>query len=218
LVSGAVWRAAALSRGRRSPANSSRSGVAYGPDSAVAPGPLQRAALGRRKCRDGSEASDSALDGGQPDGSWALGLAGTARRWPRSMVAQGAACACRPDAIAPSGRAPAGPWVAQPSRGLGNRRDLGGWPSGGQIVVGLEVHPELRAGVERLGEQPGRFGRDTPTPANNLIDPLNGHTEVGGEGDLSDSKGLKELEEENLAWMGGSPVGRKHSDVLGYEW
>jgi hypothetical protein len=75
------------------------------------------------------------------------------------------------------------------------------WSTDREIVVGLEVGPELGAGPESLSQEPGSFGSDTTLAANKLVDALDRDTNVLGESHLCDAKRLDELFEKDLARM-----------------
>src|SRR5262245_51678583 len=63
----------------------------------------------------------------------------------------------------------------------------------GEIVGRLEIDPELRRRSERLGEEPSGLGRHAALPADDLVDPLEGDSEVAGEMDLADRQRAEEL-------------------------
>ena len=84
----------------------------------------------------------------------------------------------------------------------------------GQVVCGLQVEPELRRRVEGLGKKPGGLGRDTALPANELVDPLDGNTEVLRESHLGLAHGAEILLQENLSRVGGNATLRLHGYPL----
>lgn len=87
-----------------------------------------------------------------------------------------------------------------------------------EIVVGLQVDPELRSRVEGLGEKPSGLRGDPPLPTNDLVDPLDRDREVRGQGYLSQSQRLQELIPQNLARVGRNSVLWKHSLTLQPRW
>ena len=54
-----------------------------------------------------------------------------------------------------------------------------------QIMIRLEIEPEFRGGVERLGKKPGGFRGHASLPADDLVDSLDRNPEVLCESDLS---------------------------------
>ena len=46
--------------------------------------------------------------------------------------------------------------------------DRAAWPGAGEVVVVLEVEPELRGGAQRAGEGPSGAGGDRATTAEDL--------------------------------------------------
>src|SRR5439155_26160757 len=79
---------------------------------------------------------------------------------------------------------------------------------------GLKGEPELGGGPEGTGEQPGGFWGDPPLAADELVDPLDGYTQVLGEADLGHTQRFEEFLAENLAWMGGYALPRQHHGYL----
>lgn len=61
----------------------------------------------------------------------------------------------------------------------------------GQVESSLEVDPELRGGAKGLGKEPGGIRRDSPLPADQLVDPLDGNSQIGGQGNLRDAQGMQ---------------------------
>jgi hypothetical protein len=81
----------------------------------------------------------------------------------------------------------------------------------GEVVGGLEVEPELGGSTERLRQEPGRLGGYAAFAADELIDSLNGNSEVSRQGHLRLTKGDKELLEKDLARMGRNAMRRLHA-------
>jgi transposase-like protein len=79
-----------------------------------------------------------------------------------------------------------------------------------QVVGGLQVEPELRCGVERLRQQPRGRGSDAALAPNQLVDPLDRHTQVRCERNLRDPVRLQELPLQDDARMGRDAVLRDH--------
>src|SRR5438067_10347309 len=98
--------------------------------------------------------------------------------------------------------------------GRGELRDGASGAEADEIVVGLKGEPELRGGPEGTGEQPGGFWGYTSLAADELVDPLDGYTQVLSEGDLGYAQRLEELLAENLARMGGYALPRQHHGYL----
>jgi hypothetical protein len=73
-----------------------------------------------------------------------------------------------------------------------------------EVVIRLQVDPELGRGVERLSQEPGGLGSHAPLASHDLVDPLDGDFEVVGEPDLGESQRLEELLLENHSGMGGN--------------
>src|SRR3990172_12997495 len=70
-----------------------------------------------------------------------------------------------------------------------------------QVVSGLQIDPELRCGVQSLGEQPGSFWGNPSLSAPNLVDPLGWNADVPGKSHLGDSHGAQEFLSQDLPWM-----------------
>lgn len=70
-----------------------------------------------------------------------------------------------------------------------------------QVVSGLQVEPELRSGIESLGQQPSRFRGDTPLTAHNLVDALHGNLDMRGERHLADTEFIEKFFFEDGAGM-----------------
>ena len=87
-----------------------------------------------------------------------------------------------------------------------------------EIMIRLQVDPEFRGGVERLGKKPGGFRSDSPLPTNDLVDPLDRDSKMLRQGDLSQLQWLQELILQNFARMGWSSVLWKHSLTLQPRW
>jgi hypothetical protein len=68
-------------------------------------------------------------------------------------------------------------------------------------MKGLEIEPELRTGIQCLGEKPRSLWSHTALSPNDLVDPLHGHTDVLGKGYLSDFQGFEKLSLEYFSWM-----------------
>ncbi len=83
-----------------------------------------------------------------------------------------------------------------------------------EVVCGLQVEPELRRRVEGLGKKPGGFGCDTALPANELVDPLDGNTQVLRESHLRLAYGAEELRQENLSRVSRNATLRLHGYPL----
>src|ERR1035441_5576086 len=60
-----------------------------------------------------------------------------------------------------------------------------------QVVIGLQVHPELRAGAEQQTQPDRRIGRDRPPLADNLIHPLGGNPQLLREMGLAPAERLQ---------------------------
>ena len=80
--------------------------------------------------------------------------------------------------------------------------------------MGLQVEPEARAGLERLGEFPCRVGGDAALAAHDLVDPLHRDAEMGGERHLRNLERLQELFAQNLTRVSRDPVFRQHGSLL----
>ncbi|WP_423820568.1 hypothetical protein V5738_09465 [Salinisphaera sp. SPP-AMP-43] len=74
-----------------------------------------------------------------------------------------------------------------------NRLDMPRRPMRRQIVRRLQIDPELRRRIERLGQQPGRIRRNTPLATNDLVHPLNRNTEMSRQRLLAQAKRLQKL-------------------------
>ena len=75
-----------------------------------------------------------------------------------------------------------------------------------QIVSGLQVDPELRCGLESLGQQPSGFRRDSSFAADQLVDPLDRDPKMRSQPDLGYLQRVEELLQEHFAWMSGDAV------------
>lgn len=62
-----------------------------------------------------------------------------------------------------------------------------------EVVLTLEIRPELRRGAERAREKPSGRGRDTALAAHDFIDALKGNTEVRCERDSSEFERREEF-------------------------
>lgn len=71
----------------------------------------------------------------------------------------------------------------------------------GEIVVGLEVGPELGGRIERLRKRPGDLRRDSSLPMDDFSDSLPRYTNMLGEGSGGEPERLEELLLEDLAEM-----------------
>src|SRR4030095_8894157 len=71
-----------------------------------------------------------------------------------------------------------------------------------QVMVCLEVYPELRCGPEGLRKQPGSLRCDPSLPPDNLVDTLHRHSDMLGQPHLSQPKRLQVLLLQNLSGMG----------------
>jgi hypothetical protein len=72
-----------------------------------------------------------------------------------------------------------------------------------QIVGGLQVHPEFRAGVEVAGQTQGSIGRDSPTFVNYLWDTGTGTRRSRARRVQARAKRLREVTAQNLTGMDG---------------
>jgi hypothetical protein len=61
-----------------------------------------------------------------------------------------------------------------------------------------------------LGQKPRRLGRDSSLASNDLIDPLDGDTEVLGQCDLTLAQGYEKLLAKNLAGVSGNAIAGLH--------
>lgn len=86
-----------------------------------------------------------------------------------------------------------------------------------EVVVRLEMDPELRRRAEGASKQPSRdpltswppvwsLGSDTPLPPDQLVDALDGNVEVFGKGTLAYSQPLQEILEKDLAGVGWDSI------------
>ena len=66
-------------------------------------------------------------------------------------------------------------------------------PAPGQIIITLEIDPELRCRAEGLRKQPGSLRRYPSLLADNLIDPLDWNPDMSGKSDLGDTQRLQEF-------------------------
>jgi len=104
-----------------------------------------------------------------------------------------------------------------------DRLNLPGRAAGGQVVGGLEVHPEIRGGAEGLGQQPCGVGGDAALATDQLVQPLNRDAQMGRERHLRNAKRLQKIGRKNHARMCRYPVCRSHNqppkdtdDINGY--
>ena len=84
--------------------------------------------------------------------------------------------------------------------------------SHGQVMGGLEVHPEAGRGAGRLPEQNGALGGDSALAVNDLAKAHPGYPHAPGESGLGQLQGLEELLFQDLAGRNegrtdGNPVG-----------
>src|SRR3569623_1015203 len=75
-----------------------------------------------------------------------------------------------------------------------------------QVVIGLQVHPELWRGAQLVGKEPRRLRSDATLPVDDFVDALNGNAELLGELRLRDLQGNEELLKEHLSGMGRDSV------------
>src|SRR5829696_480678 len=69
-----------------------------------------------------------------------------------------------------------------------------------QLVLLLQVQPDVGAGAKPLAESEGRFGRDGPLTVDDLRDAVGGHVQCATERGCADAQ-LLELIRENLTGM-----------------
>jgi hypothetical protein len=78
----------------------------------------------------------------------------------------------------------------------------------------LQVQPELGSRVEGLSEEPCSLRCDAAPTANQLVDPLNGNTEMLCECNLGATHGDEKLLEQNLARVSRSAMFGLHGYPL----
>ena len=90
-----------------------------------------------------------------------------------------------------------------PSRrsGTAYHRDAAFRPARHEIVLRLEVQPELRRGAEGLVDQPGRLGACTAPSLHDLVDLLHRRAYLPGEGDLGKAEWVRAFHEQDFAGM-----------------
>jgi hypothetical protein len=76
----------------------------------------------------------------------------------------------------------------------------------GKIVDCLEIQPELRARAESLAQKPGGVWGNPALSANQLIYPLSGHSDMGGQLNLRDAQGNEKFLKEDLSGVSGGTV------------
>src|SRR5688572_30456493 len=76
----------------------------------------------------------------------------------------------------------------------------------GEVVVTLQIQPELGRSVEGLGKEPGRLGRDAALRLDDLVDALQRNLQVRGQAHLRDVQRLEKLIEQNLSRVCGNAV------------
>jgi len=74
----------------------------------------------------------------------------------------------------------------------------------------LKIDPELRSRPKRAGKQPRGLGRHASLPSDELVDPLNGDTQMLGERDLGYPKWLQEVLEQGLPRVGWDSLAGQH--------
>ena len=67
------------------------------------------------------------------------------------------------------------------------------WATSCEIVIGLKIDPELRCRTKGLRQEPSRLRRYPTLPTNQLVHPLNRHTDMLGKGDLGHTQRFQEL-------------------------
>ena len=78
----------------------------------------------------------------------------------------------------------------------------------------LQIEPELRCRVERLGEEPGCFRGDTTLSADELVDSLDWYAQMRRKRHLGLAERDQEFLAQDLAGMGGNTVFRLHGYPL----
>lgn len=84
------------------------------------------------------------------------------------------------------------------------------WLAAREVIVRLEIQPQVWRRAESSREQPCGFGGDSSASACDFVDPLERDPDVRSERDLCDAERLEEFLKQNLAGMGGGAVGGDH--------
>ncbi len=79
-----------------------------------------------------------------------------------------------------------------------------------QIAGDLQVHPELRRGLQYARKENSSLCTHVPLTINECIDPLDWDTHLSGELNLAHPQWLQELLEQDFAWMRRLSVFRNH--------
>jgi hypothetical protein len=75
-----------------------------------------------------------------------------------------------------------------------------------EVVLCLQVHPEVGCGLERACEEPGGLRGDAALAVDELVDPLDGNPEMTGDPGLRNFHREQELLEEDLTGVGRDAV------------
>ena len=71
----------------------------------------------------------------------------------------------------------------------------------------LQVQPEVGRRAEELGEPQRRAGRDSSSPADDLVDALKGNVDRCGQVAPCHAERRQELVQQHLAWVGRLTIG-----------
>lgn len=83
-----------------------------------------------------------------------------------------------------------------------------------EVVLYLEVQPELLGRAEEARQPQGGIGRDRSLPMDDFVDPARWNADLLGEPVLTDAHGQQEFLEENLSRMEGCQLLACHLSPL----